>query len=69
MAWLANFNEEFPVLLTSSITGEGLDEAFFFAYKTAANSKYDGVNTTSEPSKKASFKISTASYGRSQNNF
>lgn len=41
MAWSANFNEEFLLLTTSSVTGEGLEEAFSMAYKLAAKSKYE----------------------------
>ncbi|CAK55948.1 unnamed protein product (macronuclear) [Paramecium tetraurelia] len=42
-AWKANFNYDFPMLLTSSKTGEGLKEAFQTAFELGAKAKQDST--------------------------
>ncbi|CAD8049540.1 unnamed protein product [Paramecium sonneborni] len=67
IAWKANFQDEFPIHLTSSKTGEGIQDAFLQAYDLGARAKYD-LNTQQQQLQQnnKSFKISTSQLLRSQ---
>ncbi|CAD8133947.1 unnamed protein product [Paramecium octaurelia] len=66
-AWKANFQDEFPIHLTSSKTGEGIQDAFRQAFELGAKAKYDlNVQQQQQQSNNKSFKISTSQLVRSQ---
>ncbi|CAD8134198.1 unnamed protein product [Paramecium pentaurelia] len=66
-AWKANFQDEFPIHLTSSKTGEGIQDAFRQAFELGAKAKYDlNIQQQQQQEQKKSFKISTSQLVRSQ---
>ncbi|CAD8136492.1 unnamed protein product [Paramecium pentaurelia] len=66
IAWKANFNNDFPIFLTSSKTGEGIKEAFQSAFELGAKAKQDH-NLCPDQQAYKSFKISTSQIQLQQN--